>query len=343
MTSRRKFLTRTASLGGALAYPGMLFAQMQGALQVEKLNFLEISVANPARSLAFYQELFGFPVQSVSGDSTVLKIGSENQFMTIRPILDNETPRITTLGYSVPDFSPDRILDTLEANGFRKTVAPDISWPGIEFPMTTWTRSNGEATEVYFSDARGLIVRLTDTSWCGGGGPLGNVCNAPEAAPDGMIHLDEINHFTCFVNDGAGANVFYQELFGLEIQAFQGPNSPVTGIGDGKQFVMYAGPLREGGNTPANIHHASFNMTGFMVDDVLETLTDYGLSDRAERQTGPMMHYISLRMPPRGGVEGGTPEVYFTDPDGILMQIQDITYCGGGGYLGEVCLTNQNL
>ena len=340
MTSRRKFLTSTACLGGSLVCPGMLSAQQQGVLQVEKLNFLEISVSNPARSQAFYQELFGFPVQSRSGGSTLLKIGSENQFMAIRPVQDSETPGIKTLGYSVPDFSPDRILDTLEASGFRKTVAPDISWPGIEFPMTTWTRSSGEATEVYFSDARGLIVRLTDTSWCGGSGALGNVCNAPEAAPAGMIHLDEINHFTCFVNDGAGANLFYQDFFGLEIQAFQGPNSPVTGIGDGKQFVMYAGPFPGGENAPANIHHASFNMTGFMVDEVLETLTDFGLSDRGERQTGPMMHYISLRMPARGGVEGGTPEVYFTDPDGILMQIQDTSYCGGGGYLGEVCLEN---
>ena len=32
---------------------------------------------------------------------------------------------------------------------------------------------------------------------------------------------------------------------------------------------------------------------------------------------------------------GGT--LYFTDPDGLLMQIQDVTYCGGGGVLGSVC------
>ena len=30
-------------------------------------------------------------------------------------------------------------------------------------------------------------------------------------------------------------------------------------------------------------------------------------------------------------------ELYFTDPDGILLQIQDMTYCGGSGKLGEVC------
>jgi hypothetical protein len=50
------------------------------------------------------------------------------------------------------------------------------------------------------------------------------------------------------------------------------------------------------------------------------------------------MHYVSLRQPARGGAEGGTPELYFTDPDGILLQLQDMSYCGGGGYLGNECL-----
>ena len=34
---------------------------------------------------------------------------------------------------------------------------------------------------------------------------------------------------------------------------------------------------------------------------------------------------------------GGTPELYFTDPDGLLIQLQDVTYCGGAGFLGNVC------
>jgi len=46
---------------------------------------------------------------------------------------------------------------------------------------------------------------------------------------------------------------------------------------------------------------------------------------------------VSMRMENRGGAKGGTPELYFTDPDGILMQIQDVSYCGGAGYFGEVC------
>jgi predicted enzyme related to lactoylglutathione lyase len=152
-----------------------------------------------------------------------------------------------------------------------------------------------------------------------------------------MLELDDINHFTVFLNDGAGANLFYQTMFDLSVQAWQGPQGPVTGIGDGYQFVMYAGPARpEPG--PANIHHGCFSMPGFDVENVLATLTRMGLSARGDRETGPLMHYVSLRMPERGGAEGGTPELYFTDPDGILMQLQDVSYCGGGGYLGEECV-----
>ena len=50
-----------------------------------------------------------------------------------------------------------------------------------------------------------------------------------------------------------------------------------------------------------------------------------------------MVHYISLRMENRGGAKDGTPELYFTDPDGLLIQLQDTKYCGGSGSLGEVC------
>jgi catechol 2,3-dioxygenase-like lactoylglutathione lyase family enzyme len=202
----------------------------------------------------------------------------------------------------------------------------------------------GETPELYFADPRGLIVQLSDTSYCGGTGELGNVCAAPETAPAGMFNLTEISHFTAFVNDGAGANTYYQELFGLKVQSYQGPTSPVTGTGDGKQFVMYAGGPSEN-KTPANLNHGCFNMTGFNVEQILAKLTEYGLKARPEAapggpapQAGPLMHYISLRMPARGGAEGGTPELYFTDPDGILMQLQDVSYCGGGGYLGNECL-----
>ena len=38
---------------------------------------------------------------------------------------------------------------------------------------------------------------------------------------------------------------------------------------------------------------------------------------------------LARRQKSHGGAPGGTPELYFTDPDGILIQLQDATYCGG--------------
>jgi hypothetical protein len=40
-----------------------------------------------------------------------------------------------------------------------------------------------------------------------------------------------------------------------------------------------------------------------------------------------------------GQAPDGTPKLYFTDPEGILLQIQDMTYCGGGGKLGNLCIS----
>jgi catechol 2,3-dioxygenase-like lactoylglutathione lyase family enzyme len=317
-----------------------LLAQNSAALRIQKINCFEIRVADVARTVAFYQDLFGMPVQSRVGDRVCLRVGEGPAFMAVRPLQAGETPAITHIGYSVENYDLEGAQTALQGRGFARIEAPALSAPGIENPMKMWVRMRGDTPELYFSDARGLIVQLSDSSYCGGSGELGNVCAAVEAPAAGMFKLDEINHFTAFVSNGAAANTFYQELFGLEVQSYQGPNSPVTGTGDGKQFVMYAGPFPGAGeNSPANLNHGCFNMEGFDVDQILAKLTEYGLKARPEgTQAGPLMHYISRRMPERGGAEGGTPELYFTDPDGILMQLQDVTYCGGGGYLGNECL-----
>jgi hypothetical protein len=90
----------------------------------------------------------------------------------------------------------------------------------------------------------------------------------------------------------------------------------------------------------ASVNHISISMAGFKPDVVMKTLADYGIPERTAGtgNPGPLKSYITLRMPDRGGAEGGTPELYFTDPDGLLLQLQDTKYCGGGGFLGDVCL-----
>jgi hypothetical protein len=80
-------------------------------------------------------------------------------------------------------------------------------------------------------------------------------------------------------------------------------------------------------------------MQNFNPDQVLKTLESYGVKPRGTTPgpVGPMMSYVTMRMENRGGAKEGTAELYFTDPDGILLQLQDVSYCGGSGVLGSVC------
>ena len=52
---------------------------------------------------------------------------------------------------------------------------------------------------------------------------------------------------------------------------------------------------------------------------------------------GALKSRVRIRREDAGETKEGTPELYFTDPDGIVVQLQDTRYCGGAGYLGVVC------
>ncbi len=89
----------------------------------------------------------------------------------------------------------------------------------------------------------------------------------------------------------------------------------------------------------ASLPALAFNLENFNVEHIQKALESVGI-EPCENQTasvGPMRHDVSMRIENRWGAKDGTPELYFTDPDGILVQLQDVKYCGGSGYLGEVC------
>jgi catechol 2,3-dioxygenase-like lactoylglutathione lyase family enzyme len=277
-------------------------------------------------------------VQARDESGVRLRIGGGPQHMRIRATRAGEAPAITQLGYSVEDFVVERALAFLRGRGFAQIAPPSMDATGNQHAQETWVKTRGQTAEVYFADERGLVVQLSHAGYCGGDGPVGDVCRLEEAPARAALGVEELNHFTVFVADGAAANRFYQDQFGLKVQAYQGPQAPVLGIGDGYQFVMYANPRRDAAMA-TTINHGCFSMRDFGVERVLAALTEEGLAPRGERPLGPRMHYVTLRMPDRGGAPGGSPELYFTDPDGILLQLQDVSYCGGGGYLGSECPT----
>ncbi len=326
-------LTRRGLLGsfGILAAARSLTAQAKkSSIRVKALNHMTLTVADPHRSLEFYQGLFGLPVQARQGETTILRIGPGPQFVALSKGRANAKPGIAHFCMTVENFNVEQILKTLAEYGVTRT---DTAGTG---PLKAWVRKREEGTEeLYFTDTDGITVQLQDASYCGGTGLLGNVCLAkPEPAPGkGLIAVRDFSHFTPMVADAQRARDFYQGLFGLRIQAYQG-SMPVLGIGARGQFLALAGSA----GAP-NIGHGCLNMEGFDPDRVLRTLSDFGVKpiDDNRRPVGPLKSYVSMRMEDRGGAREGTPELYFTDPDGILLQLQDVSYCGGAGYLGEEC------
>lgn len=123
--------------------------------------------------------------------------------------------------------------------------------------------------------------------------------------------IKAMNHVTCFVPDVKKSVEFYQSLFGMPILTRQDAG---INLSTGNSFFgLYPAP---GGATAGSINHICFGMENFDADAVLKQLTDRGIKGN-----------IRLR--------GDTKELYFTDPDGIRVQLQDVKYIGGTGVLGD--------
>jgi catechol 2,3-dioxygenase-like lactoylglutathione lyase family enzyme len=355
------FDTRMTRRSLLLSLPAIAAARSvltaQGAaptMRIRGFNHMTLSVSDPKQSLDFYQGLFGLPIQSRQGDSsTQLRVGSGPQYISLSKAAAGSTPNIGHYCLTVDDFSVDRVLSVLAAHGVQKAEGTGGGLSGGPMKVRVRMRGpeNGGAPggtpEIYVGDPDGIILQIQDPKYCGGGGVLGDSCSRVEPSPKkGLIQLKDYNHFTIAASDAARSNQFYKNIFGTGIRSYQGPTAPTVAIGPTVQFIMYtggAGGGRAGAPPapprPASINHVCLNLENFKPDEVIKTLESYGIKPR-ESQTGPvgpMRHYISMRMENRGGAKEGTPELYFTDPDGILLQLQDVKYCGGGGFLGDSC------
>ncbi len=333
---RREFLQMIPLLAAA---PSAL-AQDTGPVAVQKIHSCDMRVTDVARSVKFYQDLFGAPVQARRGEQVFLRVGDGPRFFSLSPTLPGQEPGFSHIGLSVAGFDAEQIQAQLERFGIARGVAPTRGQSRLSVASTSWLEQQGAVSELFFADREGLIYHLMGDSYCGGNDADGGRCETLEqSASDGMFSLIDYSHFTNFLTNRARANAFYTQAFGKTFQAYQGPGAPVIGVGDGLQFLMYVGGEEDSvPAVPGRIDHVCFSVEDFDVDRILARLTDYGLKPRENpRETAPLMHWISMRMPNRGGAEGGTPELYFTDPDGLRIQLQDRSYCGGTGYLGDIC------
>ena len=333
--------------------------------RVNGLSQITLSVSDVPRSVAFYQGLFGMPIQARQGSTVLLRVGSGPRFLALKPVEAGERPSISALGFGVHDFALDRALQTLASHGVVEAPAA-ATRPGPRQALVRVRRSDagGSAAgtrELFVADPSGIVFQLHDVSYCGGSGPEGTTCTAAEpSASKGLMALRDTSHFTIRATDPTTVP-FYLDVFGFEPLAYQAA-TPAWHVGTGVHFLMFiggggptrgGGPARgtgpRGGGAPgaraggaaaaaaAAIDHACLSMDGFDPAAVTKLLVSYGLQQQSGQSRSPLVTYISLRMPDRGGAEGGTPELYFTDPDGLAIQLQDVKYCGGGGILGDVC------
>ena len=134
---------------------------------------------------------------------------------------------------------------------------------------------------------------------------------ATQGASTPIGAVKAMNHVTCFVPDVKKSVDFYQGLFGMPILTRQDPGINLS-TGNGF-FGIYPG---QAGATGGSINHVCFAMENFDADTVLKQLTDRGIKG-------------SIRL------RGDTKELYFTDPDGLRIQLQDVKYIGGTGVLGD--------
>ncbi|MEO1982681.1 MAG: VOC family protein [Fuerstiella sp.] len=330
-----RFLRRRDFIGGlgvlALAPEAFAKTVTPSPISVVAINQTKIRVSDPARSLEWYQSVFGLPIVARQGKTVILRIGEGPQFLAI----DGEAsrkPGIVHMGLSIDGFDAHQVLQDVKSHEQLDPIKARIQTRGPELggdPSGT--------PELFLEDPDGITIQLQDKSYCGGGGKRGNeILTKPKpAAKKGLLNLRDYNHFTTFVSNQVRTVAFYRQLFQMPIDTYQG-KMPLLRVGSGNQFLAFVGA---GGqeNFRVFIHHVCFTVDEFNPEKVLEALADFGIKrrDTTRGPVKPLQSYVTMRMPNRGGAPNGTPELYFSDPDGTLLQIQDVRYSGGGGYLGD--------
>jgi catechol 2,3-dioxygenase-like lactoylglutathione lyase family enzyme len=332
---RRTFLM---SLPAPLMAPRMMAQSVGSQIRVRGINHVSLTVSDVKRSVDFYQGLFGMRVRPQGAAAAQLVIGSGPEHLGLSAAGAGATPQIDHYCLGVEEFNVDRILQVLGAHG--------VSRSDNAGPMKGRVTVNGSgAASIRVGDPDGIDVQLQDARYCSGSGALGNVCSADRPSPSaGLMTVKGYSHCTVSVTDAQRSNAFHRQVFGFGIRSYQGPSAPTLAVGAGVEFLMFTAGAATQASVAATpprprINHLCLTVPNFNADRILETLERYGIKPR-ETQTStvaPMRHYISMRMENRGGSKAGTPELYFTDPDGILVQLQDVSYCGGSGALGNLC------
>src|SRR2546426_7052492 len=202
----------------------------------------------------------------------------------------------------------------------------------MQAPAQAVLREGQTINGVNFDDPDGFPLQFNPVNACGGGGFLGDVCDmsaqaARRPGDSPQIPVRTLNHVRLMVPNVQRTLEWYLRLTDMQRQASQepegGPRTPgykgppisILRIGSGPQFVA----LAEGKGPAAFRPHVGFGVQGFAPDQIMKTLAEHGVSARTRMR------------------EGATAEILVDAPDGVEIQLQDVSYCGGRGFLGNMC------
>ena len=320
MTRRRALL----ALSATMMSPGLMAPQARPVIQTRRLNNVMIAVSNLERSAAFYEKLFGPPVRQ--DDAVVFRVGEGPHFFGLTTIKSGAKPDFLSYGMTVADFDAERVMRTLA----------DL---GVGDAQIT---RRGDTPELFVTDPNGIKIQLAAHDlriWLGCQGRHSSR-RRPRRPRNPRSQLKSINHVTLTIANGAREKEFYQTVFGLPIRAMQGDGVTLA-IGEGTDGIVFNAAANNP-NTISEINHACFTIENFDAERVMAILIDNGL-EPIENGIPALVKPLTCRVRWRqranngGGPTSplGTPEVYFTDPDNIRIQIQDVSYCGGSGPFGR--------
>jgi catechol 2,3-dioxygenase-like lactoylglutathione lyase family enzyme len=305
--------------------PVLMAQESRPQIRTRRLNNVMIAVSNLERSVKFYERLFGPSVRQ--GDVAVFRVGEGPHFFALTAVTRGEKPDFLSYGMTVTDFDPERAMRTLA----------DLGVSGAEMTL------RGDTPEVFVRDPNGIKIQLAHTSYGHGSGPRGDISPPASTAVTAPVFKPKtINHVTLTIADGRREKEFYQTVFGLPVRALQGDGVTLA-IGEGTDGVVFNAAANNP-NAISGINHACFTVENFDPERAMATLIESGL-EPIENGIPSLIKPLTCRVRWRqranngGGPTSplGTPELYFTDPDNLRIQIQDVSYCGGSGRLGEIC------
>ena len=315
----------TAAAALAERTPRQPAARSSLPVRVRTLNHVSFGCEDLQRTVAWYERVLAMPrhaFQDYGGGQTVLRVASDPPaYMALsQPSPGNGgalPARRPHFCWGIDDFDVHRIFEALaEMPALARSV------------LREGTTING----VNFDGPDGAPLQFNPVIACGGLGFLGEVCDTAARAvrrpgDPPPIPVRTLNHVKYHVTDLPSALAWYQRLTDMEVVSYQEPEAgprtagyggapiPVLRVGTGPQHLA----LVEGGGPEAFRLHVGLGVVDFDAEAVLDRLAEHGVTAR-----------LRLR-------EGVTREVLVDAPDGVRIQLQDVSYCGGGGVLGNEC------